>query len=98
MPFIWPTQPLLDLNLENYVMPYEEVLKLKDLASLLKVSEKTIYSMTQSGELSAFNVREQLRFSRKDTDSWIEKQKRMPADISEPDQKKSFMPLNGAFI
>lgn len=38
-------------------MPYEEVLKLKDLASLLNVSEKTVYSMAQSGELPAFKVR-----------------------------------------
>ena len=68
-------------------MPYEEVLKLKDLASLLKVSEKTVYSMAQSGELPAFKVRGQWRFSRKDIDGWIEKQKRMPADINEPDQK-----------
>jgi len=67
-------------------MPYEEVLKLKDLASLLKVSEKTVYSMAQSGELPAFKVRGQWRFSRKDIDGWIEKQKRMPTDISEPEQ------------
>jgi len=39
--------------------PYgtEEVLKLKDPAALLRVGEKTVYSMAQAGELSAFKVR-----------------------------------------
>lgn len=68
-------------------MPYEEVLKLKDLAALLKVSEKTVYSMAQSRELPAFKVRGQWRFSRKDIDGWIETQKCMPTDISGPEQK-----------
>lgn len=52
-----------------------EVLTLKELASLLRVGEKTIYSMAQSGELPGFKVRGQWRFSRKDIDGWIEQQK-----------------------
>lgn len=35
-------------------MQNEEVLKIKDVAALLKVGEKTVYSMAQSGELPAF--------------------------------------------
>ena len=57
-------------------MSTEEVLKLRDIAALLKVGEKTIYSMVQAGELPAFKVRGQWRFSRKDIDAWIEQQKR----------------------
>ena len=56
-------------------MPNEEVLKLKDIAALLKVSEKTIYSMVQTGELPAFKVRGQWRFSRKDLEVWIDQRK-----------------------
>lgn len=56
-------------------MQTEEVLKLKDVAALLKVGEKTVYSMAQAGELPAFKVRGQWRFTRKDLDAWIEKQK-----------------------
>lgn len=56
-------------------MQNEEMLKIKDVAALLKVGEKTIYSMAQSGELPAFKVRGQWRFSRKDIDEWIMKQK-----------------------
>ncbi|MCK5681210.1 helix-turn-helix domain-containing protein [bacterium] len=56
-------------------MQNDEILKIKDIATLLKVGEKTIYSMTQSGELPAFKVRGQWRFSKKDIDMWIEQQK-----------------------
>jgi excisionase family DNA binding protein len=56
-------------------MPSDEVLKIKEVAALLKVGEKTVYSMAQAGELPAFKVRGQWRFARKDMDEWIERQK-----------------------
>lgn len=56
-------------------MKNEEIMKLKDVAALLRVGEKTVYSMAQSGELPAFKVRGQWRFSKKDMDEWIEQQK-----------------------
>ena len=62
-------------------MQNEEVLKIKDVAALLKVGEKTVYSMARTGELPAFKVRGQWRFSRKDIDSWIERQKNTTQDI-----------------
>ena len=68
-------------------MSNEEVLKLKDVAALLKVGEKTVYSMAQTGELPAFKVRGQWRFSRKDIDAWIEHQKHTTQDFGEGDQK-----------
>ena len=63
-----------------------EVLKLKDVAALLKVGEKTIYSMAQSKELPAFKVRGQWRFSRNDIDAWIEQQKHTTQDFGEEEQ------------
>ncbi len=68
-------------------MGRDEVLKLKDVVALLKVSEKTIYSMAQAGELPAFKVRGQWRFSRKDLDAWIEEQKRISQDLGEENPK-----------
>jgi len=62
-------------------MQNEEVLKIKDLAALLKVGIKTIYSMAQAGELPAFKVRGQWRFSKKDIDEWIEQQKTISQDL-----------------
>lgn len=64
-----------------------ELLKLKDVATWLKVSEKTVYSMAQTAELPAFKVRGQWRFSRKDIDIWIEQQKRTTQDFGEDNHK-----------
>ena len=64
-------------------MQNEEVMKIKELAALLKVGEKTIYSMAQNGEIPAFKVRGQWRFSKKDIDEWIEKQKTSSQDLRE---------------
>jgi excisionase family DNA binding protein len=62
-------------------MQNEEIIKIKDIAALLKVGEKTVYSMAQSGELPAFKVRGQWRFSKKDIDEWIEQQKKSSQDL-----------------
>jgi excisionase family DNA binding protein len=56
-------------------VPGEEVLTIKDVVALLKVGNKTVYSMAQNGELPGFKVRGQWRFSRKDLDAWMEQQK-----------------------
>lgn len=68
-------------------MQGEEVLTIKDVAALLKVGEKTIYSMAQGGELPAFKVRGQWRFSRKDLDAWMVQQKHSTQDFGEGQKK-----------
>ena len=52
----------------------EEILTIRELAALLKIGEKTAYTMAQSGELPGFKVRDQWRFRRSDIDAWIDKQ------------------------
>lgn len=68
-------------------MQGEEVLTIKEVAALLKVGDKTVYSMAQNGELPAFKVRGQWRFSRKDLDAWIEQQKHSTQDFGEGQKK-----------
>lgn len=53
----------------------DEILTLPEVAQLLKVAEKTVYSMAQKGHLPAFKVGGQWRFKRVDLDQWIEHQK-----------------------
>ena len=53
----------------------DEILKLPEVAQLLKVADKTVYTMAQRSELPAFKVRGQWRFKRIDIDRWIERQK-----------------------
>lgn len=53
----------------------DEILTLPEVAELLKVADKTAYTMAQKGELPAFKVRGQWRFKMVDMDRWIEEQK-----------------------
>jgi excisionase family DNA binding protein len=49
----------------------DEILTIRDVATLLKLAEKTVYSMAQQAELPAFKVRGQWRIRRTDFDSWM---------------------------
>jgi len=53
----------------------DAILTLPEVAALLKVAEKTVYTMAQRGQLPAFKVRGQWRFKQLDLDRWIEDQK-----------------------
>ncbi|CAH0356373.1 hypothetical protein SPH9361_04038 [Sphingobium sp. CECT 9361] len=53
----------------------DEILTLPEMALLLKVAEKTVYTMAQKNELPAFKVGGQWRFQRADIDRWIEEKK-----------------------
>jgi excisionase family DNA binding protein len=64
-------------------MPNDEILTLKEVTDLLKVAQKTVYTMAQNKEIPAFKVRGQWRFRREDIDRWIDQQ---------TDQKKSDVP------
>ena len=54
----------------------DEILTLPDVARLLKVADKTVYTVAQKSQLPAFKVRGQWRFKRIDIDRWIEQQKK----------------------
>ncbi len=49
-----------------------DVLTIREVAALLKIGEKTAYTMVQAGDLPGFKVRGQWRFRRVDVDLWIE--------------------------
>jgi excisionase family DNA binding protein len=49
----------------------DEILTIVDVAKLLKVAYKTVYTMAQKAELPCFKVRGQWRFRRRDLDSWM---------------------------
>lgn len=52
----------------------DEILTIKEAAALLKLTEKTVYSMAQRGEIPAFKIRGQWRIRRLDYDDWIAEQ------------------------
>jgi excisionase family DNA binding protein len=49
----------------------DEILTVPEVAALLKVADKTVYTMAQNAELPCFKVRGQWRFRREDIDGWI---------------------------
>ncbi|MBX6330108.1 MAG: helix-turn-helix domain-containing protein [Pseudolabrys sp.] len=53
----------------------DTVLTLREVAALLKVADKTVYTMAQRRELPGFKVRGQWRFKPADLDQWIEERK-----------------------
>ena len=53
----------------------DTILTLPEVAVLLKVAEKTVYTMAQTGQIPAFKVRGQWRFKHDDLDAWIDEQK-----------------------
>lgn len=55
-------------------MDDDAILTLQEVAALLKIGQKTAYTMVQRGELPAFRVRGQWRCRRVDLDAWIAKQ------------------------
>ena len=52
-----------------------QVLTIKQVAEYLQVTEKTIYTLVQEGNLPAFKVRGQWRFKNEDIEKWIEENK-----------------------
>ena len=55
-------------------MTHDTILTLPEVAELLRVAEKTVYTLAQRGEIPAFKVGGQWRFSRGAIEVWIEKQ------------------------
>ena len=53
----------------------DPILTLPEVAIVLKVAEKTVYTMAQTGQIPAFKVRGQWRFKHDDIDQWIDEQK-----------------------
>ncbi len=63
----------------RYPMP-DEVLTIKEAAALLKLAEKTVYTMAQAGEIPAFKIRGQWRITRTEFDRWLAAQSRQAKD------------------
>lgn len=53
-------------------MGNDEILTLPEVAALLRIAEKTVYGLAQRGQVPAFKVGGQWRFSRDAIQTWIE--------------------------
>ena len=57
-------------------MALENLLTVKEVASLLRVSAQTLYKMLEQGDIPAVKVGSQWRFDREKIKAWIEQQAR----------------------
>jgi excisionase family DNA binding protein len=49
----------------------DDILTIPEVAELLRIAEKTVYTLAQRGEIPAFKVGGQWRFSRSAIQAWI---------------------------
>jgi excisionase family DNA binding protein len=54
----------------------DDILTLKEVASYLKLAEKTAYRLAAEGKLPGFKVGGSWRFKKLDIENWIESQKK----------------------
>ncbi|MFT6779106.1 MAG: excisionase family DNA binding protein [Paraglaciecola sp.] len=54
----------------------DDILTLKEVASYLKLAEKTAYRLAAKGKLLGFKVGGSWRFKKLDIEDWIESQKK----------------------
>lgn len=52
----------------------EQILTIKEVAEYLKVTERTIYRLSQAKKIPSFKVGGMWRYLRKDIDAWIARQ------------------------
>ncbi len=67
-------------------MPDPDVLTIHELAALLRVGNKTAYTLAQNGEVPGFKVGGQWRFRRRDIESWIDRQTSKAAEARDGDR------------
>ena len=58
----------------------DEILTLKEVATYLKLAEKTAYRLAAEGKLPGFKVGGSWRFRREDVQQWIDEQKQIGRD------------------
>ena len=67
-------------------MPDPDVLTIHELAALLRVGNKTAYTLAQNGDVPGFKVGGQWRFRRRDIEAWIDRQTGKVANARDGDR------------
>lgn len=62
----------------------DDILTIPEVGELLRVAQKTVYSLAQKGELPAFKIGGQWRFSRTAIESWIAERTRSRLQAGTP--------------
>ena len=54
----------------------DDILTIREVAKMLKLAEKTVYSLVADNDIPGFKVGGSWRFSRKELEKWVEAQNR----------------------
>jgi len=54
---------------------FNEYLKIEDISSYLKIKNKTLYAMVESGDIPHYKIGRLIRFKKEDVDLWMEAKK-----------------------
>ncbi|UTW11959.1 methylation-associated defense system helix-turn-helix domain-containing protein MAD1 [Marinobacterium rhizophilum] len=60
----------------------DHILTIKEVASFLKVHERTVYRLAAKGDIPAFKVANSWRFRQEDIDHWITQQTSFPLKVN----------------
>lgn len=58
----------------------DDILTIREVAEMLKLTEKTAYRLVSDGEIPGFKVGGSWRFSRKELEKWVTEQNRKASD------------------
>ena len=67
----------------------EDILTVREIAEMLKLADKTVYSLVSDGEIPGFKVGGSWRFSKKELEKWVAAQNRKASENKKARSDKS---------
>lgn len=67
----------------------EDILTVREVAEMLKLADKTVYSLVSDGEIPGFKVGGSWRFSKKELEKWVAAQNRKASENKKARSDKS---------
>ena len=69
----WPTDDISE-ELTSIFRDYPPVMKVKEVASALRINIKTVYAYAGAGDLPSFRLRSNLLFLKTEVVRWVQRQ------------------------
>lgn len=68
---------------------HDEIMTIPEVATLLKIAQKTVYVLAQHGDLPGFKVGGQWRFSRLAINKWIDAKSQSAVEASDSKRRSA---------
>ncbi len=73
-------------------MADDEIMTLQELATYIKIAEKTLYGYAQKGIIPGIKIGSAWRFRKTDIDAWLEQQRRLTESSRGSGRRKKVTP------